>query len=136
MGNAPAEDIVDRLRGKYAVGPMLDGKPEFGYRTFAPLPPIFGEAAAEIEALRTALARVEGEKNDWMQRAAKGAESFNAALADCRILATELDSMQRRIEEWNEAVECVIGRQPRTGIHPNDRADQLIAKYATKGGGA
>lgn len=49
-------DIVERLRGIYTVpvddgGGLLDGKDTFT-RTFDGLPPIWGEAADEIERLR------------------------------------------------------------------------------------
>lgn len=57
------DDIVDRLRCRYAMGPMIDGEPEFGWRDFggsAPegmvLPtPLMIAAANEIERLRAAL---------------------------------------------------------------------------------
>lgn len=43
--------LVDRLRGKYAIGPtMPNGEPEFGWRQFE-TPPIQHEAADEIERL-------------------------------------------------------------------------------------
>lgn len=45
-------DLILRLRGRYATGPTLEnGEPEFGWREF-PTPPIQHEAAAEIERLR------------------------------------------------------------------------------------
>jgi hypothetical protein len=45
-------NLVDRLRGKYPVGPTVgDCEPEFGYRYFEGLPPINAEAADEIERL-------------------------------------------------------------------------------------
>lgn len=47
-----SEDIVNRLRGKYPVGPIVNGEPEFGWRKFDGLPPIQAEAADEIELLR------------------------------------------------------------------------------------
>jgi len=44
--------LVDRLRGKYAVGPTLEnGEPEFGWRQHE-TPPIQHEAALEIMRLR------------------------------------------------------------------------------------
>lgn len=53
--NKPAEvsnRLVDRLRGKYAVGPILpNGEPEFGWRQM-PAPPIQQEAADVIERLQ------------------------------------------------------------------------------------
>lgn len=54
-------DIVDRLRCRYACGPMIDGKPEFGWRDMSgpittTLPTgLMIEAAIEIERLRDAL---------------------------------------------------------------------------------
>lgn len=48
-------DIVDRLRGKYSVGPHLpNGNPEFGWRQFQ-VTPINLEAAEYIESLRARL---------------------------------------------------------------------------------
>lgn len=48
-----SNDIVNRLRGRIAVGPTMEnGEPEFGWRQFEGLPPIQAEAADEIEALR------------------------------------------------------------------------------------
>lgn len=49
--------LVNRLRGKYAIGPTLtNGEPEFGWRQMGPAVLIQDEAAAEIERLRAALA--------------------------------------------------------------------------------
>lgn len=45
-------DLVERLRGKYACGPTLpNGEPEFGWRQYQTVP-IQLEAAEEIERLR------------------------------------------------------------------------------------
>jgi hypothetical protein len=50
-----SNNLTDRLRGKYAVGPMLaNGEPEFGWRQFE-TPAIQIEAADVIERLRAAL---------------------------------------------------------------------------------
>ena len=61
--------LLDRLRGKYAVGPTLpNGEPEFGWRQH-PVAPINGEAADRIEAL-------EGRLRIWLndyERSADGA---------------------------------------------------------------
>lgn len=47
--------LTDRLRGKYAIGPMLpNGEPEFGWNEY-PSPPIQKEAADAIDILATAL---------------------------------------------------------------------------------
>lgn len=46
-----SDRLVDRLRGKYASGPMLpNGEPEFGWRQFE-TSPIQHEAANEIDRL-------------------------------------------------------------------------------------
>lgn len=51
-----SDDIVDRLNGRYSVGPHLpNGEPEFGWRQFQATP-VNKEAATIIEALRAALA--------------------------------------------------------------------------------
>lgn len=58
-----ADDLVHRLRCKYAMGPMIDGEPEFGWRDCSgPAPegmrlpsPIMLEAAAAIERLAAQL---------------------------------------------------------------------------------
>ncbi|WP_243368902.1 hypothetical protein [Microvirga solisilvae] len=53
-------DIVDRLEGRYAIGPTLpNGEPEFGWRQHEPTP-INLEAAKVIRALRAALSSHEG----------------------------------------------------------------------------
>lgn len=50
-----SDRLTDRLRGKYACGPMLpNGEPEFGWRQFE-TSPVQHEAAAEIEKLRADL---------------------------------------------------------------------------------
>ncbi len=50
------DDIVDRLNGRYSIGPHLpNGEPEFGWRQFQATP-INKEAADIIERLRLALA--------------------------------------------------------------------------------
>lgn len=54
-----SDRLLDRLRGKYAIGPMLpNGEPEFGWREF-PTTPIQLEAAAEIERLLKDSARLD-----------------------------------------------------------------------------
>lgn len=49
-----SDKLIDRLRGRYACGPMVNGEPEFGWREF-PVPPIQKEAADEIERLQNLL---------------------------------------------------------------------------------
>ena len=51
-----SHNLTDRLRGKYACGPIMpDGEPEFGWREF-PTPPVQQEAAKRIEELEKQLA--------------------------------------------------------------------------------
>lgn len=51
-----SDRLIDRLRGKYAMGPhMPNGNPEFGWRQFQ-APPIQHEAADEIERLQGVIA--------------------------------------------------------------------------------
>jgi hypothetical protein len=81
-----SDNLTDRLRGKYAIGPMLpNGEPEFGWRQFES-PPIQHEAAAEIERLRAALTEInsqtvcaviatEGECFDMLQNCAAISEN-------------------------------------------------------------
>lgn len=58
-----SNNLVDRLRGKYACGPMLpNGQPEFGWRQFE-TPPICYEAAAEVERLNADLALCRAERD-------------------------------------------------------------------------
>jgi uncharacterized small protein (DUF1192 family) len=55
-------DIVERLRGKYPNGPIMEnGKPEFGYRYFENRPPIQEEAAQAITALTAEITRLNQE---------------------------------------------------------------------------
>ena len=56
-------DIKNRLRGKYAVGPIMeDGEPEFGYRSFGEPPLIQCEAADYIGILETMIQQMEDEQ--------------------------------------------------------------------------
>lgn len=57
--------LVDRLRGRYACGPMTSsGEPEFGWRTFE-TPPIQKNAADRIEQLEAALREAREAINDY-----------------------------------------------------------------------
>jgi hypothetical protein len=50
-----SDNLTDRLRGRYAIGPKLEnGEPEFGWREYD-VPPIQIEAAKRIENLETVL---------------------------------------------------------------------------------
>lgn len=67
--------IQDRLRGKYAIGPVMEnGEPEFGYREFrlpncdkcgrAGMPPIQLEAADYIDELEAKIESLENKIDD------------------------------------------------------------------------
>jgi len=48
MKEQTMSDLVNRLLGRYPMGPIINGEPEFGWRQFDGLPPIQKEAAEEI----------------------------------------------------------------------------------------
>lgn len=58
--------LLDRLRGRYPIGPEVDGQPEFGFRQFDPVP-IQLEAANEIERLQGLLSEFQKSEfhPDW-----------------------------------------------------------------------
>ena len=71
-----SDEIVNRLRCRYASGPIINGEPEFGWRDFGGpveklmLPtPIMKEAADEIERLRAEVAglREDAERYRWLR---------------------------------------------------------------------
>jgi hypothetical protein len=92
--------LVDRLRGRYAVGPtMPNGEPEFGWRQHE-VPPIQKEAAAVIERLHKLYAL-----------AVEGRSQFREALREARAEAEDLQALfdlqweadQRAIKRWQDA---------------------------------
>lgn len=71
------DDIVDRLRGRYSMGPHLpNGKPEFGFRQFE-APPIQHEAAAEIERLRLEVKMLTEANETRLERGRRQAERIS-----------------------------------------------------------
>ncbi len=57
-----SSNLIDRLRGKYACGPIMEnGEPEFGWREFQTAP-IQHEAADRLEYLSQALREAEAER--------------------------------------------------------------------------
>lgn len=66
-------DLLLRLRGRYAIGPTLpNGEPEFGWRQHE-VPPIHKEAADEIETLRKYVGQLSaalGAASGYLQNAA------------------------------------------------------------------
>lgn len=53
-----SDKLIDRLRGRYACGPIMpNGEPEFGWREFE-VPPIQHEAASALEAKDAEIARL------------------------------------------------------------------------------
>jgi hypothetical protein len=60
-----SDNLIDRLRGKYAQGPtMPNGEPEFGWTQFE-TPSIQREAADEIERLRKSLTDILDANKDF-----------------------------------------------------------------------
>ena len=79
---------------------------------------------AEVERLR---ANVQGQADyaHWRARAEQ-----MTALA--RRLATELAALQKRVDDWNESVQAIIGRVPVTGMEP--RASDAALREAREAG--
>ncbi len=83
-------DIVDRLRGKYEVGPHLpNGQPEFGIRQFESTP-INREAADYIEALRARLALADETMDEQFVGMSKLYDNVVLELLELRKEAAEL----------------------------------------------
>jgi hypothetical protein len=81
------DSLVDRLRGKYAVGPTTpNGEPEFGWRQ-RETSPISHEAAAEIERLRTALQGMVGNFKPFTMKPVGAPNSSVRAEQDSQIKA-------------------------------------------------
>jgi hypothetical protein len=84
-----SDGLVDRLRGKYAVGPTLPGgQPEFGWRQME-TSPISHEAADEIERLRDELINLKAQADIdrlnhalWMTEARNVLKPFRGWLDD------------------------------------------------------
>ena len=82
-----SDRLVDRLRGKYATGPILpNGEPEFGWHQF-PVPPIQQQAADEIERLRTALQGMVGNFKPFTMKPVGAPNSSVRAEQDSQIKA-------------------------------------------------
>ena len=85
-----SDDIVNRLRCRYASGPIINGEPEFGYRdTSGPMEvilptPIMKEAADEIERLRAEVAGLQIKADLFDLAVRKGLLSVHSELIDPR----------------------------------------------------
>lgn len=94
--------LVDRLRGKYAMGPHLpNGRPEFGWRQFQ-APPIQHEAAAAIDALVAAVGN--------LQR-------------DCWHLISMVEFLSQATGEGLEIEDAAILHQIKAGLPPETIAE-------------
>ncbi len=96
--------LTDRLRGKYACGPIMpNGEPEFGWRQFE-TPPVQHEAATaleaqakEIEVLKQSLDDVVNVDNSLAQQLRKSIES-NAALK------SRAETAERRVADLTDYI--------------------------------
>jgi hypothetical protein len=95
--------LTDRLRGRYACGPIMpNGEPEFGWREFE-TPPIQKEAASAIDAKDAKIARLKAahfeadDKRCYWQSRADTAESRISDLE--RQLAEETERCARVAED-------------------------------------
>lgn len=77
-------DLINRLRGRYAMGPLgPDGEPEFGWRVFdrlpngEPFPAIHAEAADALSEASSTIARL---KEPDVALIASGVEAYNLAI--------------------------------------------------------
>jgi hypothetical protein len=76
--------LTDRLRGKYAVGPVMEnGEPEFGWRQHE-VPPIQIEAAAHIEQLEERMRGADALIVLWETRATRAEARVEALEAVLR----------------------------------------------------
>lgn len=91
---AISHKLVDRLRGKYACGPMLpSGEPEFGWRQM-PQIPIQIEAADRLEKLSSLLVEIEAQLgNDPDQCFIVGEPTTREALYALECVAVRMRSI-------------------------------------------
>lgn len=87
-----SSNLNDRLRGKYAVGPILEsGEPEFGWREFK-TPPVQHEAAEHIDRLHAALAGMLDAFGGYCTK------EVDAAISAMQIAGLDRWSMQAQID--------------------------------------
>jgi hypothetical protein len=106
-----SDDIVNRLRCRYASGPIINGEPEFGYRDTSctmevQLPtPVMREAADRIEADAKEIARLKTVPMKYRRTA------FNAQLQEeNKALSTKLSTMGRKLSLRTRQRDKAIGR--------------------------
>ncbi len=70
----PNRDLIDRLRCQYAIGPIVNGVPEFGYRDYSgasittKLPTrLMLEAADEIERLNLEMQQLHNQLENYLR---------------------------------------------------------------------
>jgi hypothetical protein len=75
-----SDNLIDRLRGKYACGPTLaNGEPEFGWRKYQTLP-IQEEAASALEAKDAQIAELVGALRPFSAEAGKWKKIHDATM--------------------------------------------------------
>lgn len=94
-----SNDIVDRLRGHYSMGPHLpNGKPEFGIRQFETTP-INREAADYIEMLRARLELADKTMEENFQGMTK---LYDALVLDFLELKKQIEELKFARDKWRE----------------------------------
>lgn len=129
--------LVDRLQGRYPVGPTLHGVPEFGWRTFDTfVPPIQREAAARIQELETLLLNTLQRETASQKRHDDKLDALEAApvpmLLNCPTCAAP--HVDEKTEDWDNPPHrshkckycgCIW--------RPSDVATTGVARITTKG---
>lgn len=131
--------LVDRLRGKYAVGPtMQNGEPEFGWQQHE-TPPIQYEAADLIERQALEIARLVAkadEVGDTVVGLLLERESLFAERASLTAERAELIEALREMvdtqQSWEDSVSKIVGRPVIPFARAIDRARALIERIGAK----
>lgn len=127
-----SDGLVDRLRGKYAIGPTLpNGEPEFGWREFD-TPPIQRVAADEIERLQKRASEAEREYGLLVAQAAKLERDRDAAIFDqCafKAMATVAERRASEAERTFADLRNLIAVNLAANAELERRAEELESLY-------
>jgi hypothetical protein len=103
MTDKEKRELIDRLRGKYPVGPLNEnGEPEFGHRTFEEFtPPIQLEAADALKAtLWRPIEEMPNNQNTVQLMSNKWLEPCSGCYISREYLAKEYDDPDYMEEGW------------------------------------